>query len=183
MVTTILLVIAGAFAALIVVGLFIPRSYKFSKTIMVRADKKSIFNTLDDLNTWKEWSQWSPARDPGITLKFSDSTQGVNSWMEWKGKKMGAGKLEITATNPYTSIQVAAGFNKGLFKMDFLFSLEDMKQDMVAVKWTVSGKTKRGGFAKILGRMLPRMMGKDMEIAMKILKHLCEGTLNTTENN
>lgn len=172
------MIIAGLFAALIVVGLFIPRSYRFSKTIVVTGDKKSIYNTIDDLSTWSIWSQWSPERDPGITITLSAPAQGVNSWMEWKGKKMGAGKIEINATDPYKTISVAAAFNKGLFKMDFLFSFEELKENHIAVKWTVSGKTKRGGFAKILGRMLPRMMGRDMEIALKILKHHCEGTLN-----
>ncbi len=177
MITTILLVIAGLFAALIVVGLFIPRAYSFSKSIVVHGDKKAIFNTIDDLSTWKTWSQWSAERDPAIVITYSDHTQGVHSWFEWKGKKMGAGKLEITATEPYRSIAASTAFNKGLFKMDFLFTLEELKDNTILVKWTVSGKTKRGGFAKILGRMLPRMMGRDMEIAMKILKHYCEGTL------
>lgn len=177
MIGTILLVIAGVFAVLIVAGLFISRNYSFHKSIVIHGDKRSIFNTLDALPTWKIWSQWSPERDPAIQLTYSDTPQGVASWFEWKGKKMGAGKLEITASEPYKSMQASVSFNKGLFKMDFLFTLEELKENTILIKWTVSGKTKRGGFAKILGRMLPRMMGKDMEIALKILQHHCEGTL------
>lgn len=178
MIGTILLVIAGIFALLIIAGLFVPRSYKFSKSIVISGDKKHIFNTIDDLQTWSKWSQWSPDRDPAITITCSNPSAGVNSFMEWKGKKMGAGKMEIVATEPYKNITVATAFNKGLFKMDFDFSLEEIKEQQYSVKWTVRGKTKRGGFAKILGRMLPKMMGKDMEIALKLLKHYCEGTLS-----
>ena len=177
MIGTILLVIAGIFALLIIAGLFIPRSYKFSRSIVISGEKKHIFNTIDDLKTWSKWSQWSPDRDPGISITCSDPSAGVNSHMEWKGKKMGAGKLEIIATEPYKTITVATAFNKGLFKMDFEFILEELKGDQYLVKWIVSGKTKRGGFAKILGQLVPRMMGKDMEIALQLLKHYCEGTL------
>lgn len=179
MITEILIGIAGFFALIIVVGIFIPRKYSFHKTIVINADKKHIFNTIDNLSTWKVWSQWSPERDPSIVLTYSEDTQGVQSWMEWKGKKMGAGKMEITTTDPYRRIDLAAAFNKGLFKMDFAFTLEELKEGQIAVKWTISGLTKRGGFAKMLGRMLPKMMGKDMEIALKILQAYCEGKLQS----
>jgi len=179
MIGQILIVIAGIFAALILAGLFIPRRYRFHKTIIIRADKKHIFNTVDELRTWSTWSQWSPDRDPGISITYGASTAGVHGKMEWKGKKMGAGSLEITATEPYKSIALQSAFNKGLFKMEFLFTLEDIRDGETALKWTVSGLTKRGGFAKILGRLLPRMMGRDMETALTILKHYCEGTLRT----
>ncbi len=180
MITNILIVIAGLFACIIVVGIFIPRAYRFHKTIVIKADKKHIFNTIDNLSTWKIWSQWSPERDPTIALTYSDETQGKESWMEWKGKKMGAGKMEISATDPYREIHIQSAFNKGLFKMEFTFTLEEIKEEHYAVKWTVSGLTKRGGFAKILGRMLPKMMGKDMEIALKLLQAYCEGKLSST---
>lgn len=180
MITNILIGIAGLFALIIVVGIFIPRAYRFHKTIVIKADKKHIFNTIDNLGTWKIWSQWSPERDPTITLSYSPETSGTNSWMEWKGKKMGAGKMEIVSTDPYREIKIQTAFNKGLFKMEFTFSLEEIQAEHYAVKWTVSGLTKRGGFAKILGRMLPKMMGKDMEIALKILQAYCEGKLSTT---
>lgn len=174
---TILLVIAGLFALIIVGGLFISRKYAFSKSINIKSDKKIIFNTIDDLSTWKQWSAWSVENDPKIVITYGEKTSGTGAMMLWKGKKMGKGEIEIKSTEPYKEIILSAIFNKGVFKMEFTFLLEEIKDQEVSVKWIVSGKTRRGGFAKILGRMLPKWMGNDMNTSLKVLKHLCEGTL------
>lgn len=179
---TILLVIAGLFSLLIVIGLFISSKYKFNKSIQINSDKKNIFNTIDDLSTWKKWSAWSVENDPKIVITYGDKESGNGAMMFWKGKKMGKGEIKITNTEPYKEIVLSAIFNKGVFKMDFNIQLEEVKENEILVKWIVSGKTRRGAFAKILGRMLPKWMGKDIETSLKVLKHLCEGNLGAIDN-
>ncbi|MFI5171874.1 MAG: hypothetical protein ACHQFW_05760 [Chitinophagales bacterium] len=177
MLATILLVFAGLFALIIVIGIFIPSKYQFSRSIIINADKKIIFNTIDDLTTWKTWSAWSKENDPRIEISYGEITSGTGAIMEWKGKKMGKGKIEILKTEPYKDIQTSASFNKGVFKMEFSFLIEEMSAKEVNVKWIVKGRTRRSGFAKILGRMLPKWMGNDMATSLKVLKHLAEGNL------
>ncbi len=177
MVGTILLSIAGFFALIIVIGLFIPSKYSFSRTTTIDADKRKVFNTIDDLTSWKQWSAWSPEKDHRIAISYGDKTSGTGAQMFWKGGTMGKGEMQITSTDPYQTINLNAIFNKGVFKMEFTFKIESINEKSVDVSWIVAGKTKRGGFAKLLGRFLPKMMGKDMETALKILKHLCEGNL------
>ena len=171
------MVIAGLFSLLIVIGLFISSKYKFSKSITINSDKKTIFNTLDDLSTWKKWSAWSPENDPKIEITYGDKESGNGAMMYWKGKKMGKGEIQIKNAEPYKEIVLSAIFNKGVFKMDFNIVLEEIKENEILVKWIVSGKTRRGAFAKILGRMLPKWMGNDIVTSLKVLKHLCEGSL------
>lgn len=177
MIGTILISIAGVFALIIIIGLFIPSKYKFSRTTTIDADKKTVFNTIDDLTSWAKWSAWSPERDSTIDITYGEKTSGNGATMIWKGKRMGKGNMTIESTDPYNTIQLSAVFNKGLFKMNFTFTIQPVSDHSVDVTWEVSGRTKRGGFAKILGRMLIKAMGRDMEIALKILTHHCEGTL------
>lgn len=177
MVGTILISIAGFFALIIIIGIFIPSKYRFSRTTTIDADKRKVFNTIDDLTTWKEWSAWSKNKDTKIEITYSEKASGTGAVMKWKGGTMGKGEITITSTDPYQSIHLNAIFNKGVFKMDFTFEIVPVNDKSVDVNWIVSGRTKRGGFAKLLGRFLPKMMGRDMETALKILKHLCEGTL------
>ena len=87
MIGTVLLVIAGIFCFIIIVGIFIPSKYRFSKSIIIHADKKLIFNTIDDLASWKKWSAWSTENDPKITITYGEITSGVGAVMEWREKK------------------------------------------------------------------------------------------------
>ncbi len=177
MVGTILLFIAGFFALIIILGLFIPSKYRFSRTTTIDADKKKVFNTIDDLTTWPKWSAWSPEKDKNIDITFGEKTSGNGATMTWKGTSMGKGNMQIDATDPYNTIHMTALFNKGLFKMNFTFTIQSVSENSIDVTWAVTGRTKRGGFAKILGRMLIKAMGRDMETALKILKLYCEGKL------
>lgn len=170
------MILAGVFVAIILVGLFISSKYSFSKSISISADKKTVFNYIDDLNDWQKWSAWSTNNDPKIKITYGDKHEGTGAIMYWKGSKMGKGEIEIKSSDPYRELLMTANFNKGVFRMEFKFQLEEDKGS-TTVKWFVSGRTRRGGFAKILGRILPRWMGKDMEISLKILKHLSEETL------
>lgn len=180
MMGTILMIIAGLFAAIILVGIFIPTKYRFSKQIIIQADKKIVFNNIDDFEQWQKWSAWSTENDTKIKITYGDKHAGVGGMMFWKGSKMGKGEMEITQSEPYKEIQMSVVFNKGVFKMEFRFLIEEEK-NAAKITWFVSGRTRRGGFAKILGRLLPRWMGKDMETSLKILKHYCEGNLKIAE--
>ena len=177
MVSTILISIAGFFALIIIIGIFIPSKYRFIRTTTIDADRRKVFNTIDDLTTWKEWSAWSKNKDPKIEITYGEKTSGYGASMQWKGGTMGKGEITITQTEPCQTIHINAIFNKGVFKMEFTFIIEAVNDKSVDVSWVVTGKTKRGGFAKLLGRFLPKMMGRDMETALKILKHYSEGTL------
>ncbi|MEZ5014096.1 MAG: SRPBCC family protein [Chitinophagales bacterium] len=177
MLGTILLILAGIFAAIVLAGIFIPSKYKISKRIDIAADSRDVYQQIDDLETWGTWSAWNPHNDPHITITFGDKRNGKGAKLFWKGKKMGRGDMEIKDTTPYKEIQIACIFNKGLFKMDFTFFIEPADKNTTSVIWQVSGRTRRGGFAKILGQLLPRWMGKDMETSLIALKHYCEGTL------
>ncbi len=179
MLGTILMIVAGLFAAIILVGIFIPTKYRFSKHTIIQSDKKAVFNAIDDLEQWKVWSAWSAENDPKINIRYGEKHDGTGGKMIWKGSKMGKGDMEITKSEPYKEIEIYVVFNKGVFKMDFRFLIEEEK-NATKITWFVSGRTRRGGFAKILGRLLPRWMGKDMETSLKILKHYCEGNLKPT---
>jgi len=177
MIGTILIVLAGLFAAIIIAGLFISSKYRFSKSILIHADKKKVFNSIDELKEWAIWSAWSKDNDKTIDISYGEKSQGVGAIMNWKGKKMGRGEIAIKKSEPYKEMLAHAVFNKGIFKMDFQFTLEEEK-DHTKLTWLVSGKTKRSAFAKILGRIIPKWMGKDIETSLKILKHHCEGNLS-----
>jgi hypothetical protein len=173
---TFLMILAGIFVAIILVGFFIPTKFNFSRSVEIRAERKQVFHLINNLEQWQKWSAWSQDNDPKISLTYGDTQEGRGAIMRWKGRKMGNGEIEIKQSDPYKELQMTALFNKGVFRMDFHFLIEEIS-GISKVTWKVSGRTRRGSMAKILGRLIPKWMGKDIATSLNILKHLLEGKL------
>lgn len=173
MITTILIILAGIFAAIVVVSFFLPSKIAFERNLTIYAEIKNVFHYVDDLNHWKTWSAWSSLNDPKIICTIDSKHKGKGAVMLWKGKKLGSGKMEITASKPYQSIESTLFFNNSGFRIYYHFTFSEIP-DGTHVQWQATGKMQRFGVAKLIARMLPRWMGKDMEIGLKLLKQLAE---------
>jgi hypothetical protein len=165
-------VLAGIFILVIVIGTFLPSTLSFSRTLSIDADRKTVFSYLEDLHNWKLWSQWSPENDVPIIFTYERKEKGVGSIMRWRGKKMGNGKVEIKECVPHKLLQAEIVFSSG-FKLQSFFELQQ-DGNTTHIVWRMQGKVKRFGVARVIGLMIPKWMGKDMQTALKILKMVCE---------
>lgn len=95
MLSTILIILSGAFALLIIVGIFLPSKISFERNLSINADKKIIFSYLENLKQWETWSAWSTQNDASIIFTFPEKYFGTGAIMQWKGKKLGAGRMEF----------------------------------------------------------------------------------------
>lgn len=164
--------LAAIFVLIVLSGFFIPSTIAFKRSLTIDADKKLIFSYLDDLHNWKLWSAWSSENDAPIQFTYEGAEKGEGAIMKWKGKKLGAGKMEIKHTVPYKLLENEIMFNNSGFKLQSKFELTPAS-DATHVTWSMQGKIKRFGIAKIIGLLLPRWMGRDMETSLKILSMLC----------
>lgn len=173
MLTTILIILSGAFALLIIVGIFLPAKISFERNLSINADKKIIFSYLENLKLWEIWSAWSTQNDATVVCTFPDKYSGSGAVMQWKGKKLGAGRMEILKCNPNQQLEMQLMFNNSGFRIFYFFTLKDIGGS-THVQWKAIGKMRRIGIAKIIALMLPKWMGRDMEIGLKILKQTAE---------
>lgn len=169
-------ILAGIFSVIVLAGFFIPSKIAFSKTTDIAAEKRVIFGYLEDLRKWQQWSQWSEANDAPITCTYEGKERGRGAIMQWKGKKMGSGKMEIKTCVPHKELQIEIIFHNSGFTMQSYFLLTSAKHS-TQVTWRMEGRIRRFGIAKFIGLLLPKWMGKDMQTALKILKMLCEERL------
>ncbi|MFN0274243.1 MAG: SRPBCC family protein [Chitinophagales bacterium] len=161
-------VLAGIFVLVVLIGTFLPSKLKFSRTLSIDAERKTIFGYLEDLHKWKLWSQWSPENDAPITFTHEGKEKGSGAMMRWKGRKMGAGKIEIKECVPHKFLMAEISFSSGFKLQSFFELIQD--GNTTHVTWRMEGKIKRFGVARFIGLMIPRWMGKDMQTALKILK-------------
>jgi len=61
----------------------------------ISADVSDIFEQINDLTTWQQWSAWSPERMKGYVSSFEGPGSGVGQVWIWKETKY-PGRIEIT---------------------------------------------------------------------------------------
>ena len=118
---------------------------------------------IDDLSTWEKWV-------PGVkrTMRRSPSPWRKSSGTgahDLEGTKNGKGSMEVENAEPISVIELEAVFNKRCFRIEFTISFQRRNgRTRYACRLEGYGRTRRGGFAKILGRHVTQVDGK------KILK-------------
>ncbi|MFN3940015.1 MAG: SRPBCC family protein [Chitinophagales bacterium] len=173
MIAQLFIILAGIFATIVVVSFFLPSKIVFERSLTIQADIKSVFSYVNDLTYWQTWSAWSKFNDHSIICTFNAKHTGKGAVMHWKGKKLGKGKMELTGSKPNKNLESELYFNNSGFRIFYQFIFTELA-DGTHVQWIASGKMRRFGIAKWIALMLPRWMGRDMEIGLQLLKQLAE---------
>lgn len=98
--------LGGLVAAVVVVGLFLPRQWHVEQTVVINAGPEHIHPLVDDLKEWQSWAAWTKAMDPEVKYDYSPTAAGAGAWWSWNGPKMGHGKMTITKSDPATGVWV-----------------------------------------------------------------------------
>ena len=98
--------LGGLVAALVVVGLFLPRQWNVEETVVINAGPEHIHPLVDDLMEWQSWAAWTKAMDPEVKYEYSAKFAGEGASWSWNGPKMGIGKMIITKSDVATGVWV-----------------------------------------------------------------------------
>jgi hypothetical protein len=132
------IIIVLAVAAILLLALTKPSSFRVERSTTIAAPPEKIAALIDDFHHWDEWSPWAKL-DPIMKTTYSGPPSGVGSVYEWEGNsKVGKGRMEILAIEPA----------KTTIKIDFLkpfeshstadFVLEPQGSD-TRVNWIMNG--------------------------------------------
>lgn len=80
------------------IALILPASYTIKESVIVHNSRNATFALVGDLPEWTKWSKWHLS-DPEARLEYSTPSFGLKSTMEWKGEKIGSGKLRVVQFN------------------------------------------------------------------------------------
>lgn len=80
---------------------FMEDSFRVSNTQIIKASPEAVYNQLNVLKNWPNWSYWSTLDDKMVTT-YNDIPSGKGASYSWKGdkNKVGSGTLTITESNP-----------------------------------------------------------------------------------
>jgi uncharacterized protein YndB with AHSA1/START domain len=170
------ILLALAFIAIIFIIVITGRPDEFTVTraASIAAPPERIFPHVNDLHKWEAWSPWAKL-DPNAKNTFSGADAGAGAAMAWEGsKKVGAGQMTITESQPSGLIRFRLDFQKPMQATntaEFTFRTEG---NQTIVTWNMAGKNSLMG--KIFGLFMDfeKMCGGQFEKGLASLKAVAE---------
>ena len=151
-----------------------PDEFAVTRTIRIAAPPEKIFPHVNDLHRWEAWSPWAKL-DPSAKISFSGADAGAGAAMAWDGnKKVGAGRMTITESQPSGLIRFRLDFQKPMQATntaEFTFRSEG---GQTVVTWSMAGKS--CFMSKVFGLFMDfdKMCGDQFEKGLANLKSVTE---------
>ena len=169
--------IAGFFLIAVVVlalvGMLLPREVSVARSIEINATADKIFPHFNNLEKTIAWSPWLH-HDPETKNTFNNIPEGVGAVMEWASdhKKVGSGRMEITASTPDESIAVALDFGEMGTAMAG-WNLEPAGEKTNAT-WSMTTDMGAGPVGRLFGVLMKKWIAADYDLGLHNLKTLVE---------
>lgn len=93
--------VLGLIVVLLVVGLFLPASTTFERSVTINAPQSLVYEYVNSMPRFNEWSPWH-AIDPNTKYTFTGPQSGVGHKMAWQSdhENVGSGSQEIIEASP-----------------------------------------------------------------------------------
>jgi len=159
-------------ALLLVIGFFLPGSFRVVRSIDVAAPPEKVYALVADPRGWKQWSVWNQ-RDPQMAVVYSGPASGVGAKWEWKSKSEGDGAMTFTAAEPARRVAFDLYFPDfgTTSKGELVFVPAG---NLTRVTWTMNGDMGKNPIAHWFALGADSMVGKDFESGLAGLKAAAE---------
>ena len=161
-----ILVIASA------IYIFLPSRVYMQRSIIISAQPEKIFNVIDQLEDFNEWSPWFQ-EDPDAFYTLDGPEHGVGAKLSWESthKNIGAGTMIIVASEPEHLVRYKLQFgntNGESFADYILEKLDSTTQ----ITWTFEEKVH--GMEKFHALGINALLGPEYEQGLINLKKYVE---------
>jgi hypothetical protein len=171
----ILLKILGGLAVLVLllvlVAFFLPRQYRVTRTVVIKAKPEAVQAQVADLRAWKTWGAWQE-RDPGMKITYSEKTTGVGAWSSWESKQEGNGKMTIKSQTPTKVVYDLEFPDMGMRSEGFVELAPDTAGTKVT--WVDAGDLGMNPMSRWFGLFLDKMIGPDFERGLTNIAKIVE---------
>ena len=174
MLTTILLVVAAAIAAVLIFAATKPKTFRISRSAEIDARPDAIFPLVNDLRSHRRWSPFD--QDAAMKRSYSGPEAGKGAQMEFDGGyKTGAGHLAITDTTAPSKILMNLVMTKPLScdnTVEFTF---EPQGNATLVTWAMHGPQSFAGKLMSVFIKCNKMCEQQFDTGLSSLKEIAEG--------
>jgi hypothetical protein len=171
---TIIAVIAGIIALLLIVALLTKKEFRLEKKVVINRSKQDVFNYLKLIKNQEKYSVWV-MRDPNVKIVYTgtDGTVGFKSSWESNDKNVGIGEQEIIKITEGESMEVEIRFKKPFEATNYASTtLTGAGDSQTILTQVFYGKSKFP--MNLMNLVMDKMVGGDMQKNLVNLKNNLE---------
>jgi len=170
---TILLVVAGIIALLLIIALFMKREHYVNREIIINAPRQKVFDYIKLLKNQDEFNTGA-MEDPDRKREFKGTDGTVGFIYAWSGNKnAGEGEKEIKNIIEGKRIETEIRFVKPMTaSANIIIETESLSDNQTKVIWSNAGTLKYP--INIMIPMMEKHVVKDMDISLSTLKNILE---------
>jgi hypothetical protein len=169
-------VVASLIAILLIVALFLEKSYTIAQELVIQKPKDQVFEYVKDLRNQSQYNKWV-MHDPNVKLAYTgtDGTEGFSTRWESADKKVGKGEQTIRRIVQGSQIDYDIVFIEPFEgKASSFIATNESGVDSTNVKWSFSS-----GIKYPMNIMIPlfgmkEMLRKDVALSLNNLKSVLE---------
>ena len=167
---SIVFILIAIFAILLVLPVMLPSTFSMSRSIEIGSSASQVFSKLTSLNEYVKWNPF-PEGDP--TNQTTVNGEGVGSFLVWKGKKTGEGRMTIINIEPVRKIGVKMEFYKPMRGEGMVHWIVSEKAESKSeLIWSFEQELPY--FNRYFGLIMESMMGKHFERGLENYKAIVE---------
>lgn len=172
-VITILLVLVGIIALLLLFALFTRKKYDIHREVIINAPVQKVFDYLKQLKNQDNFNKWVMT-DPGMKREFTGIDGTTGFIYGWNGNKhAGEGEQEIKAIVEGKSIATEIRFVRPFAAVAYANMITEAVSDhQTKVIWNNASTMKYP--LNIMITMVEKMLAKDMYVSLVNLKGILE---------
>ena len=172
---TVLYIILGILALLLLVSIVSPKNYEVNRDITVNRSVSDVFEYLKMVKNQNEWSPWKK-KDPNMTQSFDGTDGEVGFVSKWEGNKdVGTGEQEIKNIVENERIDTELRFFKPWKSVsNGYLTVENAGSGQTKVVWGFSGRNPIPFNLFMYFVNFDKAVGKDFEEGLASLKEVLE---------
>ncbi|MEP6674069.1 MAG: SRPBCC family protein [Ferruginibacter sp.] len=170
---TILLIITGIIALILIIAAFTKKGYHIQREIIISASLQKVFDYIRLLKTWDNFNERAVA-DPRKKNEFKGTDGTVGFIYAWNGnKKVGEGEKEIMSISEGKKIETEIRFVRPFTAVGQTSMVtEPLSGDQTKITMSNAGKIKYP--LNFLLLFVEKGIAKDMDTSLSTLKTILE---------
>jgi hypothetical protein len=170
---TILLVLAGIVALLLIIAFFMKKEHYVNREIIINAPSQNIFDFLRFLKNQDKFNKWAKT-DPDRTIETEGTDGTVGYVYSWSGNKdAGQGAKEIKNIIEGKRIETEIRFTKPMnVTASMIMETEPLSDNQTKVNFINTGKLKYP--LNLMIPMAEKNFVKDLDSSLATLKNILE---------
>ncbi|MDZ7319756.1 MAG: SRPBCC family protein [candidate division KSB1 bacterium] len=156
-----------------VLSLIAPKSFQVDRTITIDAPRPLVFSHVKFWRNWQAWSPWA-RMDSSMQVSVAGVDGTVQSTYSWNSTTVGSGAMTNTGLKENEEIAYHLHFKEPWEShADGYVRLADA-EGKTQVTWGFYGKSPIPWNSLSLFMSMDKMVGKDFEQGLVLLKQICE---------